>query len=237
MMDRKTFERTLNKLQQDGLCKITQVTIPTVTNFNRNRIQGVILHPSIDNISSDLLNQIYKSYRDFEFQIRSREAVKSATHPVTVLTDVKRSSNHVDEKPVILEAMRKNGYVQAKMVRAKLLHNFLWDYISSLPIWQNTWPSSQDNCNLKNRRKSYHFAMGAAIKAMPLELFLQIVGSAKAIDDMVQKCSLGLRLMDLSMPEYKILLDTHATGRLSRIINILLRLKVIILCLLVSVLL
>lgn len=231
VMDRKTLDRALNKLQQDGLCKITQVTVPTLTNFNRIREQGVILHPSIDNISKDLLNKIYKSYRDFEFQCHSRESAKSTSHPVTVVAGIERSSNPMDDKPVILEAMRANGYVSAKMVRAKLLHQFLWGYISSLHDWGAILPSTKDDCNMKNHRRTSEFAMAAAIQAMPLELFLQIVGSAKEIDDMVQRCRLGLRLMDLSIPEYKCLLDTHATGRLSGLINILLRLKVIMLIL------
>ncbi|ONK81811.1 uncharacterized protein A4U43_C01F33110 [Asparagus officinalis] len=226
MMDRKTLDRTLNELQKDGLCRINQVKIPAVTNFSRTREQAVILHPSIDCISSDLLNEIYNSYKDFELKSHSRESGKYGNQPLTILTGIERSSNPVDDKPVTLEAMRANGYVQAKMVRAKLLHQYLWAYISSLPDWQNTLPSAKDDRSVNCHRKICQFSMSAAIQAMPLELFLQIVGSAKGIDDMVQRCRIGSRLMDLSIPEYKCVLDTHATARLSRIINILLLLKV-----------
>lgn len=238
MMDRKTLSRTLSELKQDGLCKVSQIAIPPVTNFSRTRIMEVIYHPSIntDNISSHLFNQIYERYREFEFQIRSRESVKSTEHPVTVVTGSKRSWDHVDEKSEIFVSMCKNGYVLAKMVRVKLLHKFLWDYISSSSDWQNTLPSTSDDRNLKNHCKTCQFTIDAAMKAMPLELFLQIVGCAKDIDGMVQKCRMGLRLMDLPLPDYKLLLDTHATARLSRIINVLLRLKVRILCLIVSIL-
>uniref|UniRef100_A0A0D9YR62 Uncharacterized protein n=1 Tax=Oryza glumipatula TaxID=40148 RepID=A0A0D9YR62_9ORYZ len=62
----------------------------------------------------------------------------------------------------------------------------------------------------------------AAIKKMPLELFLQVVGSAK-VHTLIKKCSLGKTLSDI----YNQLMDTHAKGRLSRLINILDKLKLI----------
>uniref|UniRef100_A0A0D9YR69 Uncharacterized protein n=1 Tax=Oryza glumipatula TaxID=40148 RepID=A0A0D9YR69_9ORYZ len=61
-----------------------------------------------------------------------------------------------------------------------------------------------------------------AIKKMPLELFLQVVGSAK-VHTLIKKCSLGKTLSDI----YNQLMDTHAKGRLSRLINILDKLKLI----------
>ncbi|EEC73013.1 hypothetical protein OsI_06939 [Oryza sativa Indica Group] len=66
----------------------------------------------------------------------------------------------------------------------------------------------------------------AAIKKMPLELFLQVVGSAK-VHTLIKKCSLGKTLSEIPTDIYNQLMDTHAKGRLSRLINILDKLKLI----------
>jgi len=62
-----------------------------------------------------------------------------------------------------------------------------------------------------------------------VELFLQVVGSTKKYEEMIDKCKMGLCLSDLPPNEYKCLMDTLATGRLSLVIDILRRLKVFLL--------
>ncbi|RZC87719.1 hypothetical protein C5167_028173 [Papaver somniferum] len=62
---------------------------------------------------------------------------------------------------------------------------------------------------------------------MPLELFLQVVGSTLKFEDMIESCKRGLCLSDLPVQDYKSLMDTRATGRLSWIIDVLRRLKLI----------
>lgn len=211
-LDRKTLDRTLKNLQKHGLCKISQVSIPALTNYNQNRELVVILHPTVE--SKEIMDQIYKSHRTFEFQSRSHEFTKSTSEPLPVLTNIERPSIQTDDCQASLDAMRANGYVPSKMICAKLFHQHLWN-ISSL-----------SNSNKKDHKK-IEFDMKYAIEAMPLELFSQIVGVAKEINDMVDKCKRGLKLMDLSKLENRSLLDTKATGRLSRLIDILIRLKLI----------
>ncbi|KAG8079855.1 hypothetical protein GUJ93_ZPchr0007g5497 [Zizania palustris] len=70
-------------------------------------------------------------------------------------------------------------------------------------------------------------SMELPIKEMPLELFLQVVGSAKKIDSVITKYSLGETLSEIPTKEYDQLMDTHAKGRLSRLITILDKLKLI----------
>nr|CAD1843635.1 unnamed protein product [Ananas comosus var. bracteatus] len=124
--------------------------------------------------------------------------------------------------------MHNNGFVDAKMVRAKLLHKFLWSYLTNLPDWPNAFNSENRGYDVKNPNSTCQlFALEEAIKEMPLQLFLQVVGTAKKVDNMVAICKLGVRLSGLPFQEYKRLMDTLATGRLSRIINILYRLKLI----------
>lgn len=108
-----------------------------------------------------------------------------------------------------------------------MLHIFLWGYLSSLPGWDNAWSSGKHGYDLKNPHSTCKpFELEAAIKAMPLEWSLQVVVSAKKNEDMIDKCRIGLRLSDLPEQEYKNLMDTQATARLSLLIDILRRLKV-----------
>ncbi|XP_058005098.1 uncharacterized protein LOC110664370 isoform X2 [Hevea brasiliensis] len=191
-MDRKTIDRILNKLQQQGHCKCVHIKLPAVTNCTSGRPTMASSKLKIKE-SIPVLNGVTR-------------------------TQIRRGS---DEQAVKAEAMRANGFVLAKMVRAKLLHNFLWGYLSSLPGWDDVLLTGP--CE-----RSYKFlALEAAMKAVPVELFLKVVGTTNKFDDMIAKTSRGLCLSDLPVEEYKQLMDTQATGRLSLIIDILRRLKLI----------
>ncbi|KAJ0974336.1 hypothetical protein J5N97_016301 [Dioscorea zingiberensis] len=225
----KTLTRALNKLQEKGLCKCVQVIIPGVTNCSQSRKTEVILHPSIDNFSKELLDQIHKKQRTFDIMVRSRASVRSSQNePATMLMSVERLSSNSDAQLAKSGDMRANGFVSAKMIRTKLLHYFLWGYLRSSFAMQNNFDSTKYEYDLNGSSDTCRlFAFDAAVKAMPLELFLQVVGSARMFDNLVKNCKLGMRLSDLPSQEYKQLMDTHATGRLSCVIDILLRLKLL----------
>lgn len=228
--DRKTIDRILNKLQQQGHCKCIHINAPVVTNFGRSRITQVVLHPSIQNLSPELLGEIHDRYRSFEMQSRGQGSSRGKHEgPVPVLKGVQRAQNHVgsDAQAIRSEAMRANGFILAKMVRAKLLHCFLWDYLNGSDGSTDALSYEKHVYELISPQSSSKlFSLEASIKAIPVELFLQVVGSTLKFDDMIEKCKRGLLLSDLPNQEYKNLMDTHATGRLSLIIDILRRLKV-----------
>ncbi|CAA6670524.1 unnamed protein product [Spirodela intermedia] len=221
-MARKTLTRSLQRLQQEGYCKCIQISVPVLTNCNRSRAAEVILHPSIETFSSELLGQIHQRLRDFDMQSHGQG-----------LDRPKNESRHMNRgatelQSIKVENMRINGYVPAIMVRAKLLHSFLWSFLRGLPEWDDTLMTVGDAYDCTSPRSMLKsFSLVSAMENMPFELFLQVVGSEKRIDNMVEKCRLGLRLSDLPVHEYKGLMDTHATGRLSRVIDILYRLKLI----------
>ncbi|KAG9443714.1 hypothetical protein H6P81_015054 [Aristolochia fimbriata] len=233
-MARKTLTRHLQKLQSEGHCKCILINIPNVSNCGRYRPFEVVLNPSVRCLSPELLGQIHERARQFEMQSRGHGVSRLSNDQVLpVLTDVKRSGGRVDSdgQAARIEAMRANGYVPAKMVRSKLLHTFLWDHLSRSPEWADVLSPESDGDDLKQPRRTCRlFAMDEALKAMPLELFLQVAGSAQKIDDLVENCRLGLCLSNLTAQEYTQLMDTQATARLSWIINILCRLKLIQLC-------
>jgi general transcription factor 3C polypeptide 1 len=61
---------------------------------------------------------------------------------------------------------------------------------------------------------------------MPLELFLQVIGSVKKIGDLAESCKHRVCLCDLPDEEFNSLMDMHATGRLSWLVDVIRRLKV-----------
>lgn len=224
-MDRKTIDRLLRRLQQEGLCECMAVSVPNVTNCGRNRSSVVVLHPSVQRLTPEEFGVIHDKIRSFELGLRGQSLSKRKNNePIPILNDIQRGQSNVDldARASKSGAMRANGFVLAKMVRVKLLHCFLWDYFSSLPGWDNAFSSAHDH-KFENL-----FALEDAFRAMPLELFLQVVGSTQKADDMMKKCKQGMRLSELPSEEYKLLMDTLATGRLSMLIDILRRLKVII---------
>ncbi|CAN8292862.1 unnamed protein product [Cochlearia groenlandica] len=222
-VDKKTIERILNRLQQEGLCKCMEVNVPNATNFS-SRSFTIVLHPSVQTLTQDVVGEIHGKIRSFELALRGQSSPKGKSNePIPILNDVQRSQTSVDldtraRKP---GAMQANGFVLAKMVRVKLLHCFLWDYFSSLPGWDNAFSSIHDHVSEKL------FALEDAFRAMPVELFLQVVGSTQKADDMMKNCKQGMCLSELPKEEYKLLMDTLATGRLSMLIEILLKLKLI----------
>lgn len=230
-MDRKTLERILNKLQQEGHCKCIHVSVPIVTNCGRNRTTEVVLHPSVYPVSSELLAQIHFKLRSFEVQVRQQSysrQKKGQSGPI--LDNVQRisSSTHLDDKLERAEVIRANGFVLPKMVRVKLLHVFLWGWVCNSPGWDHVLLSKSHSYEKKNPHStSKLFELDLAIRSMPLELFLQVVGSAQKIEAVLEKSRSGLLLCDLPTEEYKDLMDTRATGNLSLLVDILRRLKVL----------
>ncbi|KAI3737738.1 hypothetical protein L2E82_27750 [Cichorium intybus] len=228
-MDRRTLERSLNKLQEDGHCKCISFAIPSVTNCGRKRTVDVILHPSVYK-AEDLSDRVLEKIRSFEKLIRTQSFPQHSirkSKSIPVLNNVERIPINRDVQSETIVAMRENGFALAKMVRAKLLHVFLWSNLTRVSGWDDSI-SGKDVYEQKNPYNTCKlFELDAAIKAMPLELFLQVAGSPVKLDSMVEKCRNGICLSDLPIPEYRSLMDTRATGRLSYLIDILRRLKLI----------
>ncbi|CAI9087290.1 OLC1v1021327C1 [Oldenlandia corymbosa var. corymbosa] len=230
LMASKTLQRRLSKLQQEGRCKCISLNIPVITNCSEKRKIEVVLHPSISIESPEVVDQIHEKARFFEIQTRRKSHSELREITVPVLDGVERIplSVPLDSQAEQAEARRNNGFVLSKIVRAKLLHGFLWDYISGSPGWSDLLSIEENRHNfIDPHGTSKLFRLDVAIKAMPLELFLQVVGSTQKFEDMIDKCKNGLRLSDLSLPEYRCLMNTVATAGLSRLIDILQRLKLI----------
>ncbi|GAB4838741.1 hypothetical protein Ancab_028284 [Ancistrocladus abbreviatus] len=228
-MDRKTLTRCLKKLEQEGHCKFFYCSVPGVTNYGRHRELVVILHPSVE--TNDLSDQVHNRLRSFEMQTRGQGSSRLKNEQsVPVLNGIQRIQNFSssDAQGFKSEAMRLNGYILARMVRAKLLHHFLWGYVNESYIGNTVLPLAEDLSQSTNPHSTSKLLdLDAAVKAIPLELFLQVVGSSYRIEDMVEKCKNGVLLSDLAKEEYRLMMDTHATGRLSWLIDILRRLRLI----------
>lgn len=228
MMDRKTLERSLNKIQQEGNCKCIHVSVPGVTNCGRSRTTEVVLHPSVYNVSSELLTQIHDKMRRFEVEVRKQAYVRQKkSQSVPILDNVQRIPCSMQGQPEHVGLMRANGFVLAKMVRTKLLHTFLWGSVCSSPGWDRALIFSDHSHDLENPHSSCKlFELNLSIRSMPLELFLQVVGSTQKFEDVHEECKSGLLLRDLPMEKQNCLMDTRASNRFSYLIEILRRLKV-----------
>lgn len=229
-LDRKTIDRILAKLQEQGLCKCITVHSPVLTEYSRTKDSTVVVHPSVS-LSPELFDDIQDKVRSFNNFIRS----KSTSHQkndelIPVMEGIQKSQSLLipGQRAGKAESIFANGFILAKMIRAKLLHSFLWDYLHSSASHDDALSSKICVNQLTNNphSSSKPFSLESAIKAIPVELFSQVVGCTNKYEEIVEKCKLGLRLSDLPLEEYKRLMDTCATGRLSLVIDILRRLKV-----------
>ncbi|CAI8595722.1 unnamed protein product [Vicia faba] len=226
-VDRKTIDRILAILQEQGQCKCITVHSPVIAEYSRTTDCVVIMHPSIS-LSPELFDEMRDKVRSFNTFIRSKSIrPRKNDESIPVMEDIQKvQSDRVPGRQAeVAEAMRANGFILSKMIRAKLLHCFLWDYLHRSESLSDTLSSNGLDDNPHSSSKL--FSLDAAIKAIPLELFLQVAGSTKKYEEMIDKCKMGLCLADLPPNEYKCLIDTLATGRLSLVIDTLRRLKLI----------
>ncbi|KAL5708625.1 hypothetical protein ACHQM5_019399 [Ranunculus cassubicifolius] len=228
-MCEKTMMRILGKLVQEGVCRCIRVRVPLVTNFDRKREPKVVLHNSLQNLSPELMIKIQERLRAFDMQSRGRGLARlKSDKEVPALPNINRtvSLDSSNTLPLRADTICGNGFVLAKMVRAKLFHSFLWSYLSSSPDWSDAVYSGRHGYDLKNPHSCCKlFTLALAVKTMPLELFLQVVGSTQVFDNLVENCKLGLCLADLPWQEYTGLMNIQATRRLSSLVDILCRLK------------
>ncbi|KHN11338.1 hypothetical protein glysoja_036035 [Glycine soja] len=230
-VDRKTIDRILTKLQEQEKVKCITVHSPVISEYSRTKDCVVVVHPSMS-LTPELFDEIQDRIRSFNCYIRS----KSASHQkndllLPVMEGIQKNQSVIvpDGQASKAEAMRANGFVLAKMIRAKLLHSFIWDCLHRSTSHIDVLSSKK--CAFEGtgtpHSSSKLFFLEATIKEMPIELFLKVVGSTKNYEEMIEKCKMDLRLSDLPPEEYKCLMDAQATGRLSLVIDILRRLKLI----------
>lgn len=224
-MAKRTLLRVVESLEKDGLCKRGEVKFPSLNNRSSDIVKLVVLHPSVTDISA-IVEKIYRRVRDFDRECRHHVLAQSQSD---ASIDIKRSSSSfLCQRYAKADSMRANGFIPAKMVRIKLLHRFLWSYLNNSSDWDDSYATRICENDLNNNQSLLKlFAFDKVVKDMPLDLFLQVVGSVESVSDMVDNCQKGLRLSDLAVPDFKKLMDTNATGRLSSIVDVLLRLKVV----------
>ncbi|KAK7355373.1 hypothetical protein VNO80_14628 [Phaseolus coccineus] len=230
-VDRKTMDRILSKLQEQVLVKCITVHSPVISEYSRTKDCVVVVRPSMS-LSPELFDEIQDTIRSFNNYIRR----KSTSHQkndelIPVMEDVQKNQSVTvpDGQVSKAEAMRVNGFVLAKMIRAKLLHSYVWDclHMSTGRVDALSSKICENELTDTPHSSSKPFSLEEAIKEMPVELFLQVVGSTKKYEEMIEMCKMGLRLTDLPLEEYKCIMDGQATGRLSLVIDILRRLKLI----------
>ncbi|TYH68338.1 hypothetical protein ES332_D06G252100v1 [Gossypium tomentosum] len=218
-MGRRTVDKMLYKLENEGHCKCIHLDLNGIMNTNFNSKVKVVLHPSILSLSSEVIGIIRNKLKSFHK--RTHDPFKNKNSNSVHLFDyAQRTQTRYSSNSLTLrmEAMRANGYIRGKMVRARLLHGFLWDYACSLSARDDVLSYGRQDHDLHNLCVT--FDVEGAIKGIPLELFFQVVGSSVIVEK-------GVYLRDLSNEEYNELYDTSAIRRLSLLVSILQRLKLI----------
>eukprot|EP00897_Mesotaenium_endlicherianum_P007454 jgi/Mesen1/6737/ME000344S06019 len=132
--------------------------------------------------------------------------------------------------------MQKYGYVPPKMVRTRMLHQWLWGYANSLHRRPPAAAPAADaaaaegtpggTAEAGGSSGALFFSMANAVLAIPLQLWLHVVGTSAPIPGMEARCSQGCLMGDLSEAELAILADTKAQQRVSWLLDIMRRLKV-----------
>ncbi|PPR88502.1 hypothetical protein GOBAR_AA32186 [Gossypium barbadense] len=218
-MGRRTVDKMLYKLENEGHCKCIHLDLNGIMNTNFNRKVKVVLHPSIQSLSSEVIGIIRNKLKSFHK--RTHDPFKNKNNnSVHIFDYAQRARTQYSSNSLTLrmEAMQANGYIRGKMVRARLLHGFLWDYACSLSAGDDVLSYGRQDHDLHNLCVT--FDVEGAIKGIPLELFFQVVGSSVIVEK-------GVYLRDLSNEEYNELYDTSAIRRLSLLVSILQRLKLI----------
>ncbi|KAL2652072.1 hypothetical protein R1flu_020200 [Riccia fluitans] len=235
MMDRKTLSRILQAFQRDGRCKCVLLSMPGLTNCGRQRTVEVVLLPSVT-VDEKVLNEVHEKVRKFDMDCRGYGQSRARKKDdVPVLDGVKRMRSNIPRmKHRVTKfdtvkngswSMQANGFINAKMVRVSMLHHFLWSYITSYSDESQVYGGfRQPDGTLGGLRT---FSLASAVKKMPLELFLQIIGSVHRVEDSTTWCEKGLRLCDLPTQAFSLFLDVGATGRLSWLVDVLRRLKLV----------
>ncbi|XP_039053930.1 uncharacterized protein LOC120196117 [Hibiscus syriacus] len=230
-MDRKTVDKILQKLANEGQCKYIDLDIHEIMDTFVNRKVKVVLYPSIQSLSSEVIGVIRARIKSSRKLAHGKTSFrKRNNNPVRLLdcvqiTQIYDSSNSLSLRT---EAMRANGFIFGKMVKARLLHSYLWDYARGLSARGDVLSDGRQDNDLQKPYIIHNlFDMEGATKEIPLELFLQVVGSTVKVDNMREKFKKGVCLCDLSIQEYNDLNDASAIRRLSSIVTILQRLKLI----------
>jgi len=232
-VDRKTIDRILSKLQEQEQVKCMTVHSPVISEYSRTKDCVVVLRPSMS-LSQELFDEIQDRIRSFNNYIRKKSTLHQKNDElIPVMEDIQKNQSIIvpDGQVSKSEAMRVNGFVLAKMIRAKLLHSYIWDCLHRSTGQVDALSSKicEEELTDTPHSTSKLFTLEEVVKEMPVELFLQVVGSTKKYEELIEMCKMHLRLSNLPPEEYKCLMDCHAKGRLSLVIDILRRLKVCLL--------
>ena len=90
-MDRKTVDRILHKLENQGQCKRIQLAVHKIMHTDVNRKVKMVLHPSIQSLSSEVLARICDRLTSFDQQTHGHVSFKKNINLVHALDCVQRT--------------------------------------------------------------------------------------------------------------------------------------------------
>eukprot|EP01119_Soliformovum_irregulare_P017472 TRINITY_DN5201_c0_g1_i2.p1 TRINITY_DN5201_c0_g1~~TRINITY_DN5201_c0_g1_i2.p1 ORF type:complete len:1566 (-),score=479.16 TRINITY_DN5201_c0_g1_i2:8-4249(-) len=214
----KTFKRVLDAMERDGRLKTVSLTLPLTSGMDKKI--NVAYLPSMT-IESPEIQDFIKKAKAAEFQINSKHASPNGGRPlrpaVSELPVLKLDRNMavVDAKksdaPLLL---RKYGYINAKMIRTKMMHQLLW---------QNVYGGSD-----KEQTPTGDFTWSYTMKKMPILFYMNVLGLTVDIDGIIDMAKKGMTIEQAPIEVRQTLLNRRLFGtKLNTVSNSLSSLKLI----------
>lgn len=176
LMDRRTLKRLAETMEKYGKCRLITTRVLRHTGSYEDR--QFMIHPSLNLKSPELFDAIRECQRrisvythvpkpgiveNLEFD-RIELPTSELEQPATV--------EKQDEAQGVSVAV-SYGFLVAKFLRAKLLHMFLYDYAFQRVKMMSTEASTS---NMPVSKNPWRISMDLLFYAMPLNLYLKIVG-------------------------------------------------------------
>ncbi|GMH32860.1 hypothetical protein BSKO_00694 [Bryopsis sp. KO-2023] len=287
--ERKTVTRLVEKVVR--LTGAKKVTVSVLSKRGgAAKLMDVIVHPAVV-LNEALLKEIREVNCNFEKVIRQRAHIKcwaqsrqALGEEIPVMDKITRlfpdrpKHGKKTKRVVPIEGegdafaqMHDNGFITAKMIRAKLLHYLICRMVGlggfqpspdllvdkkqhQLPAWtdpkyklptngdensekfifasHHTYKETADvhigvNIVVTDVEKGFKFTPRHLWDFMPMELFLQIVGTTKKLEGLDQLCNQYQTMSELPEERQKEVIDSSSRGRLSDLLDILCRMGLI----------
>jgi len=234
-MDKRTILRTATKLEQAGKLTIVKLNIPRMTGTPMTKT--LFLHPSLNKESPEVLKFI-ENIKDRVYFIGTAPAKPMANpiaHGITVerfsTTGIKIDPSQKESQIMGLAIAQQYGWINAKMIRAKLLHQFIWTYIHTSP--STTMPFVSGESFIDYNKNGGIFPTKILFRQIPFSLYLKIIGLTTIrpeIDNFIKIPNVKNMTIE-NLPEYIRTIIFSSSGRfrrsLKQLIDILLQLQIL----------
>ncbi|CAJ0758213.1 2839_t:CDS:10 [Entrophospora sp. SA101] len=219
VIDKKTLARTGNAMEAKGLLKLYNVSLPLLNGNSQNKL--LFLHPSMTSSSPQV--------KEYVARLKDKAILIGKSCKPTRIEDMNLEVEPLSEmqKPQSnemwwLHTARNYGWINAKMIRAKILHQYLISKFND--------ESPNNTCINKINRT---FQTIILLRDMPLDIYLKIIGQTIPSEPLTEYVcsgqSMSVSIIDLPNEIRSSIFSGNYKFRqsLKRLIDILVALKIL----------